>query len=93
MAMATVGALGMLLITVLSLGFLRRHLAYETWFFIHLLVYAALALAFAHEIFLGSDLAFDPPGPCLLDCGQHHRPTDGVAQSIGERRSGRSRVR
>ncbi len=60
MAMATVGALGMLLITVLSLGFIRRHLAYETWFFIHLLVYASLALAFAHEIYLGSDLAFDP---------------------------------
>jgi predicted ferric reductase len=60
MALATVGALGMLLITVLSLGFIRRHLAYETWYFIHLLIYASLALAFAHEIFLGSDLAFDP---------------------------------
>ena len=60
MAMATVGAVGMLLITVLSLGFIRRHLAYETWYFIHLLIYASLALAFAHEIFLGSDLAFDP---------------------------------
>jgi predicted ferric reductase len=60
MAMATVGALGMLLITVVSLGFIRRHLAYETWYFIHLLIYASLALAFAHEIFLGSDLAFDP---------------------------------
>ena len=60
MAMATVGALGMLLITVLSLGFIRRHLAYETWYFIHLLIYASLVLAFAHEIFLGSDFAFDP---------------------------------
>ncbi len=60
MAMATVGALGMLLITVLSLGFVRRHLAYETWYFLHLTIYASLALAFAHEIFLGSDLAFDP---------------------------------
>ncbi|CAB4975498.1 MAG: hypothetical protein F2840_18190 [Actinobacteria bacterium] len=60
MAMATVGALGMLLITVLSLGFIRRHLAYETWYYIHLLIYASLALAFAHEIFLGTDLAFDP---------------------------------
>jgi predicted ferric reductase len=60
MAMATVGALGMLVITVVSLGFIRRHLAYETWYFIHLLIYASLALAFAHEIFLGSDLAFDP---------------------------------
>jgi predicted ferric reductase len=60
MAMATVGAAGMLVITFLSLGFIRRHLAYETWYFIHLLIYASLALAFAHEIFLGSDLAFDP---------------------------------
>ncbi len=60
MAMATVGALGMLLITFLSLGFIRRHMAYETWYFIHLLIYASLALALAHEIFLGSDFAFDP---------------------------------
>lgn len=60
MAMATVGAVFMLLITVLSLGFMRRHLAYETWYFIHLLIYGALALAFAHEIFLGTDFAFDP---------------------------------
>jgi len=60
MAMATVGALGMLVITFLSLGFIRRHLAYETWYFIHLLIYASLALALAHEIFLGTDLAFDP---------------------------------
>ena len=60
MAMATVGALGMLVITVVSLGFIRRHLAYETWYFIHLLIYASLALAFAHEIYLGSDFAFDP---------------------------------
>lgn len=60
MAMATVGAAGMLLITFLSLGFARRHMAYETWYFIHLLIYAALILAFMHEIALGTDLAFDP---------------------------------
>lgn len=60
MAMATVGAVGMLLITFLSLGFIRRRMAYETWYFIHLLIYAALLLALAHEIFLGSDFAFDP---------------------------------
>lgn len=60
MAMATVGAAGMLLITFLSLGFIRRRLSYESWYFIHLLIYAALALAFAHEIFLGADFALDP---------------------------------
>jgi predicted ferric reductase len=60
MAMATVGAAGMLLITFLSLGFIRRRMNYETWYFIHLLIYAALALAFAHEIFLGADFALDP---------------------------------
>ena len=60
MGMATVGAAGMLLITFLSLGFVRRRLSYETWYFIHLLIYASLALAFAHEIFLGADFATDP---------------------------------
>lgn len=60
MAMATVGAAGMLLVTFLSLGFIRRRLSYESWYFIHLLIYAALALAFAHEIFLGTDFVMDP---------------------------------
>jgi predicted ferric reductase len=60
MAMATVGALGMLVITFVSLGFIRRHMAYETWYFIHLLIYASLLLALGHELFLGSDFAFDP---------------------------------
>lgn len=59
MAMATVGALAIGLVTITSLRSIRRELAYETWYFIHLLAYAGLALSFAHEIVLGGDLAND----------------------------------
>ena len=59
MAAATVGALFVGVVTVSSLRSLRRRLAYETWYFVHLLAYAGLALAFAHQLALGGDLADD----------------------------------
>ena len=59
MAAATVGALFVGVVTVTSLRSLRRRLAYETWYFVHLLAYAGLALAFAHQLALGGDLADD----------------------------------
>lgn len=59
MALATVGALLVGIVTVTSLRSLRRRLAYETWYFVHLLAYAGMAIAFSHEIVLGSDLATD----------------------------------
>ena len=59
MALATVGALAIGVVTISSLRSIRRQLAYETWYFVHLLAYAGLALSFAHEIVLGGDLASD----------------------------------
>jgi len=59
MAAATVGALLIGVVTVTSLRTLRRLLSYETWYFVHLLAYLGLALAFAHELVLGGDLAAD----------------------------------
>jgi predicted ferric reductase len=38
----------------------RRRLAYETWYFVHLYSYLGLALAFGHQVAIGSDLALDP---------------------------------
>ncbi|HEY8093932.1 MAG TPA: ferric reductase-like transmembrane domain-containing protein, partial [Acidimicrobiales bacterium] len=59
MAAATVGALLIGVVTVTSLRTLRRLIGYETWYFVHLLAYLGLALAFAHELVLGGDLAAD----------------------------------
>jgi predicted ferric reductase len=38
----------------------RRSLSYETWFGTHLYAYLAVALAFAHQLVVGSDFAADP---------------------------------
>ncbi len=59
MALATIGAGLIGVVTVTSLRSIRRQLAYETWYFVHLLAYAGFALAFGHEIALGSDLSTD----------------------------------
>lgn len=59
MAMATVGAALIGVVTITSLQSIRRNLAYETWYFVHLLAYLGMAISFGHEIYLGSDLADD----------------------------------
>jgi ferredoxin-NADP reductase len=59
--MATV-ALGLLLaVGVVSARAARRRLRYETWHFIHLYTYLAVALAFAHEFATGADFIANPP--------------------------------
>jgi predicted ferric reductase len=55
--MATV-ALGLLLwVGVVSARAVRPKLAYESWYFIHLYVYLAMALAFSHEFADGSEFS------------------------------------
>jgi predicted ferric reductase len=46
----------MLLIAGISVVIVRRHLAYQTWYFVHLYTYIAIALAFSHELADGADL-------------------------------------
>jgi predicted ferric reductase len=51
-------ALGLLLwVGVVSARAVRRRLAYESWYFIHLYVYLAMALAFSHEFAVGTDFS------------------------------------
>jgi ferredoxin-NADP reductase/DMSO/TMAO reductase YedYZ heme-binding membrane subunit len=53
--MATV-ALGLLvMVGAVSARAARRRLAYETWHFVHLYTYLAVALAFSHEFATGAD--------------------------------------
>ena len=38
----------------------RRRLRYETWYFVHLYTYLAIALAFSHQIATGREFVGDP---------------------------------
>lgn len=57
MAIATIGALLLTMVAVTSMRSVRRRMSYETWYFLHLLAYFALAFAFPHEIDLGGTLS------------------------------------
>ena len=45
---------------VTSIRIARRHLKYETWWIVHLYIYLALALAFAHQIVTGGSFIGHP---------------------------------
>ena len=57
MLAATVALGAFVGVGVVSMRALRRRLRYETWQFIHLYVYLALALSFAHQYATGADFA------------------------------------
>ena len=59
--MATV-ALGLLLaVGITSARAARRRLSYETWHFVHLYTYLAIALAFSHQFSTGADFINNKP--------------------------------
>jgi len=60
MLIATVGLALLVAVGVLSMRSLRRRLRYETWHFVHLYVYVAIALSFAHQFSTGFDFASHP---------------------------------
>jgi predicted ferric reductase len=60
MLTATIGLGFFLLVTVSSVMIVRRHLNYELWYGVHLTAYAAIALAWFHQIPTGGDLALSP---------------------------------
>ncbi|HVS07980.1 MAG TPA: ferredoxin reductase family protein [Candidatus Dormibacteraeota bacterium] len=57
MATAATGLLIMVAVTSLRLA--RRRLTWETWRFLHLYAYLAIALAFGHELAVGTDFTDD----------------------------------
>jgi predicted ferric reductase len=57
MLAATVGLAAFVAVSVVSIRAIRRRLRYETWHFIHLYIYLALALSFAHQFATGADFA------------------------------------
>lgn len=57
---ATIGFAIFVAIGVTSVRAARRSLSYESWYLLHLLAYAAIALGFLHQILVGADFIHDP---------------------------------
>ncbi len=59
MVTATIGT-GLLIAVVLSsLMIVRRRLRYETWYLVHMLAYAGIALGYLHQVPTGNELTAD----------------------------------
>ncbi len=58
--MATAGMALLVAIGITSVAIARRRLSYETWYGIHLYAYLAIALAFMHQLIVGTDFLGDP---------------------------------
>lgn len=52
--MATVAGFLLLGIGLVSARAVRRHLQYDTWYYLHLYTYLAIALAFSHQLAVGA---------------------------------------
>jgi predicted ferric reductase len=59
MITATVGTALLIAVVVTSVVIVRRRLRYEAWYAVHLLAYAAIALAWFHQIPTGNELVLD----------------------------------
>jgi ferredoxin-NADP reductase len=55
MLKATIGTLILFAVGIVSARAVRRRVRYETWYYLHLLTYAALFLAFFHQLSLGNE--------------------------------------
>jgi len=53
------GFLLFLLVGISSMAAARRRASYETWYWIHVYAYLAVALAFLHQLFVGADFTHD----------------------------------
>jgi predicted ferric reductase len=61
MVAATIGTVLFLLVVVASLVIVRRRLRYEIWYLVHLTAYAAIALAWLHQIPTGNEFSTSAP--------------------------------
>ncbi len=61
MILATIATFLFVAVVVSSIVVIRRRLRYETWYLVHLTVYAAIALSWFHEIPTGNELVLDKP--------------------------------
>ena len=59
MITATIGTVLLIAVVLSSIVVVRRQVRYEAWYAIHLTVYAAIALAWFHQIPTGNELVID----------------------------------
>jgi predicted ferric reductase len=57
---ATAGTVLLTMVAITSIRAIRARLAYETWYGLHLYAYLGIALAFSHQIAIGTDFISDP---------------------------------
>jgi predicted ferric reductase len=60
MIKGTLGTLLLFTTGIVSARVARRRMRYETWYYLHLATYLAIALAFSHQIVNGADLSVQP---------------------------------
>ncbi|AVV47667.1 ferredoxin reductase family protein [Streptomyces sp. ID05-04B] len=61
MLKATAGTLVLFAVGIVSARAVRHRVGHEFWYYVHLLTYAAVFLAFGHQLALGSDLVGSRP--------------------------------
>ncbi|MFF6803728.1 ferric reductase-like transmembrane domain-containing protein [Streptomyces sp. NPDC012616] len=61
MLKATAGTVVLLTVGIVSARAVRHRVGHEFWYYVHLLTYAAVFLAFGHQLALGSDLVGSRP--------------------------------
>jgi predicted ferric reductase len=59
MVTATIGTALLIAVVLSSLMIVRRRLRYETWYLVHLLAYAGIALGYLHQVPTGNELTAD----------------------------------
>ncbi|MBY8879369.1 ferredoxin reductase family protein [Actinacidiphila acidipaludis] len=65
MIKGTIGGLLLLVVGAVSVRAVRRKVRYETWYYLHLLTYVAIFLAFWHQLALGAEFAGNEPARVL----------------------------
>ena len=56
---ALIGQILFITVVISSIYIVRKHLKFENWYYVHLAVYAAIILAFLHQIAVGSTFLSD----------------------------------
>jgi predicted ferric reductase len=80
---ATVGFGLLVLVAVVSVRVARSRLRYETWWAVHLYVYLALALSFAHQIVTGASFVGHPLARIAWTCAWAGTAGTVLAYRIG----------
>ncbi|MBC7707785.1 ferric reductase-like transmembrane domain-containing protein [Polaromonas sp.] len=57
---AAIAVVLFLTVVAASIYIVRKHLKFETWYYVHLLVYAAIVLAFSHQLAVGGSFQGHP---------------------------------